>query len=165
MKPESRIYYAEASGNYYLRLVGDVRVTFCTTLKAYLTQLFRAEHINSVVVDLRQARAVDSTTLGLLAKLAIYVQGQFELSPLLVVSDPSMIRLIESMGLDDIFRLSDDFEKVEVSALSELDFMSADTEQAREEVIEAHKTLMGMNSKNMLVFADLVKGLEGEKES
>ena len=43
--------------------------------------------------------------------------------------------------------------------------MSADTEQAREEVIEAHKTLMGMNSKNMLVFADLVKGLEGEKES
>lgn len=164
MKPESRIYYAEQQGNYYLRLVGDVRVTFCTTLKTYLDQLFKAPRVRSVVVDLRQARAVDSTTLGLLAKLAIQVQDKFELSPLMVVSDASMVKLVESMGLDEIFTLTPDFEGLKASSLDALDFILADNEEARTQVIDAHKTLMGLNSKNMLVFSDLVKGLENEKK-
>jgi anti-anti-sigma factor len=163
MKPENRIYYAEQSGNFYLRFVGDVRVTFCATLNTYLDRLFEAPQINSVVVDLRKAKGVDSTTLGLLAKLALYVQHRSNLKPLMILEDASLLRLIESMGLDEIFSLTDDFSE-DSAKLKELPLTAVDSEEAREQVIAAHRTLMELNSKNMLVFSDLVKSLESERK-
>ena len=161
MAPSSRILYAHKNGNYYLRFVGDVRVTFCTTLNTYIELLFKAEEIHSVAVDLRTAAAVDSTTLGLLAKLAIYVNRVANLKPLLIVEDESMVRLIQSMGLDEIFSVVASFPD-QSSSLQELKITHADTESARTTVIEAHRTLMKLNNRNMEAFADLVKRLEAE---
>jgi len=161
MSQANRILYAQKDGNYYLRFIGDVRVTFCTTLNTYLEQLFKADDIRSVAVDLRMAAAVDSTTLGLLAKLALYVNRNAKLKPLLIVEDESMIRLIQSMGLDDIFSLADAFPDQQ-GALEELELSHADTEMARVKVIDAHRTLMKLNNRNMDAFSDLVKRLETE---
>ncbi len=161
MNPSNRIYYAHKDGNYYLRFVGDVRVTFCATLNTYIELLFKAEEINSVAVDLRTAAAVDSTTLGLLAKLALYVNREARIRPLLIVTDESMIRLLQSMGLDEIFSLAQDFPD-QLQSLDELHLTHADTETARTRVIEAHRTLMKLNNRNMEVFAYLVLRLEGE---
>lgn len=161
MSPPNRILYAQKDGNYYLRFIGDVRVTFCTTLNTYLEQLFKVDDIRSVAVDLRMAAAVDSTTLGLLAKLALYVNRNASLKPLLIVEDESMIRLIQSMGLDEIFSLASAFPEQQ-GALGELELSHADTETARGKVIEAHRTLMKLNNKNMEAFSDLVKRLEAE---
>lgn len=161
MKADNRIYYAEDAGNYYLRFVGDVRVTFCVTLSSYLDRLFITENIESVVVDLKSAKAVDSTTLGLLAKLALFLHNKRNLQPLLLVEDPSMIRLLESMGIDELFSFVSELPE-DVDKVKELPFTSADNDEARLKVIEAHKILMGMNNKNMNVFSELVKSLEGE---
>ena len=160
MKTESnRIYYAEQEGHYYLRFIGDVRVTFCTTLNSYLEKLFVLDEVESVVVDLRSAKAVDSTTLGLLAKLALFLQKEKNLTPLLIIENPSMIRLLESMGIDEVFSLQPQLPE-KAGQVKELPFTSATSEEARIKVIEAHKVLMGMNNKNMSAFSDLVKSLE-----
>ncbi|MBT5330475.1 MAG: anti-anti-sigma factor [Porticoccaceae bacterium] len=161
MKLENRIYYAEEAGSYYMRFVGDVRVTFCGALTNYLERLFSVEEIYSVVVDLRSAKAVDSTTLGLLAKLALYLKKTRELTPVLLVEDESMTRLLESMGIDEIFKLTAKLPK-DIGQEKELACSAVGEEEAREKVLEAHKTLMGLNNKNMLVFSDLVKSLEKE---
>ncbi len=161
MKAENRIFYAEDDGNYYLRFLGDVRVTFCVTLSSYLDRLFITENIESVVVDLLSAKAVDSTTLGLLAKMALFLHNKRNLQPLLLVEDPSMIRLLGSMGIDEIFSFVSELPE-NVEQVKELPFASADNDEARLKVIEAHKILMGMNNKNMNAFSDLVKSLEGE---
>lgn len=161
MKPENRIYYAEQEGNYYLRFVGDVRVTFCGALSNYLQKLFSAEQIVSVVVDLRMAKAVDSTTLGLLAKLALYLRDSKKLTPVLLVEDSSMIRLLESMGIDEVFDFSEALPE-DLGQEKELSCTAVGDEEARKKVLEAHRTLMGLNSKNMMVFSDLVKSLESE---
>ena len=157
----NRIYYAEDAGSYYLRFVGDVRVTFCITLTTYLQRLFSAATIESVVVDLRSAKAVDSTTLGLLAKLALFLKDKDYPQPLLIVEDASMIRLLESMGIDEIFSFSGALPG-DLTQLKELPFIAASSDEAKEKVIDAHKTLMGMTNKNMKVFSDLVKNLEAE---
>ena len=161
MKPDNRIYYAEDSGSYYLRFVGDVRVTFCGTLTNYLEKLFSADEVHSVVVDLKSAKAVDSTTLGLLVKLALYLHKTKNLKPILLVEDASMIRLLESMGIDDVFELSADLPE-EIGQQEELPCTDVSEEEACEKVLEAHRTLMSLNNKNMLVFSDLVKSLEKE---
>jgi anti-anti-sigma regulatory factor len=161
MKADNRIYYAEDVGNYCLRFVGDVRVTFCVALSSYLDRLFITENIESVVVDLKSAKALDSTTLGFLAKLALFLNNKRNLQPLLIVDDPSMIRLLESMGIDELFSFVSELPE-NVDQVKELPFTSASTDEARLKVIEAHKILMGMNIKNMNTFSELVKSLEGE---
>lgn len=163
MKSESRIFYAEQDGNYYLRLVGDVRVTLCGTLNSYIERLFCCDQIRSVVVDLRQSQAVDSTTLGLLAKLALYAQKKFAIKPLLILDNVTLKRLVESMGLDEIFVVGKVFPD-QIKELRELHFTSVNTDEARAQVIAAHRTLMELNSKNMLVFSDLIKCLEAERK-
>ncbi len=160
---EGRIYYATRRGNYYLKLVGDVRVTLCTALSNYVDRLFEADLLKSVVVDLRDARVVDSTTLGFLAKVALHSELS-GIKPLLIITDSSMIRLIEGMGFDEIFQITDDFSKT-TSDLEEMKFCSGSSDVTREKVIESHRILMSMNSKNMKTFSSLVKALERESEA
>ena len=70
MQP-GRILVAGQDGAFVIKLVGDVRLTLCTTLDEFFDEMLSVEGFASVVVDLSDALNVDSTTLGLLAKLAI----------------------------------------------------------------------------------------------
>jgi len=159
---EGRIYYAEKEANYYLKFVGDVRVTLCASLSSYIDHIFCCPKPDSIVVDLREAKAVDSTTLGFMAKVAIYANKQ-GIVPLLISSDPSMIRLVEGMGFDEIFQIVPEFPESS-NALQEMDFTSASTDETRDKVIEAHQVLMSMNTKNMDTFSELVNALQKESE-
>ncbi|MBC6428939.1 MAG: STAS domain-containing protein [Cellvibrionales bacterium] len=161
---DGRIYYAQQNGNYLLKLVGDVRVTLCTSLRKCIGRLFAADKLQSVVVDLREAQTVDSTTLGFLAKLAFYASER-DIRPLLISHDPCMLRLIKGMGFAEIFQIVADFAPTAAGNLKEMDFCAASIEQTRHEVITAHRTLMAMNCKNMQAFSALVKTLEKESES
>ena len=160
---DGRIYYAEEDGNYYLKLTGDVRVTLCTSLSRYIDHIFEAGNMRSVVVDLSQAKAVDSTTLGFMAKVAIHANSQQLIKPLLITRDQSMQRLVRDMGFDDIFSISTRLP-TNVNDLHHMQCTTATTDDARRQVIEAHRTLMGMNNKNMKTFSELVKTLEREVE-
>ena len=160
---DGRIYYAERNGNYLLKFNGDVRVTLCTSLKRYIERIFEAADMASVIVDLREARAVDSTALGFMARVAIYANER-SIKPVLVTSDASMIRLVKGMGFDEIFSIVDQLP-ADTDTLKKMDNIRADTEQARAQVIEAHQALMSMNKKNMQAFSSLVKALELEADS
>lgn len=159
---EGKIYYAQCKGNYLLKFNGDVRVTLCTSLKKYIERIFDADDMKSVIVDLREARAVDSTTLGFMAKVAIYANKR-SIKPLLITGDASMIRLVEGMGFDEIFTITDELPG-DMQKLKEMKCVKATTEEARSQVIEAHETLMSMNHKNMQAFSSLVKALEREAD-
>ena len=138
---EGRIYYAEQDGNYYLKFVGDVRVTLCTTINTYVERIFAAEDMTSVVIDLSSASGVDSTTLGLLAKIAIYAENDKRIKPLLISADDSMVRLLEGMGFDEIFCISPDFPASEPE-LKQLECCAATSEEARLQAVSyTHLTL------------------------
>lgn len=160
---DGRIHYAECKGNYLLKFSGDVRVTLCTTLKKYIERIFGADDMESVIVDLREAKAVDSTTLGFMAKVAIYANDR-NIKPLLISDDASMIRLVEGMGFDEIFTITHELP-CDTKKLKEMKCVKVSTEEARAQVIEAHETLMSMNHKNMHTFSSLVKVLEREADS
>lgn len=159
---DGRIYYAENDANYHIRFVGDVRVTLCTSLSRYIDHIFSDIDLKSIVLDLRDARAVDSTTLGFIAKVGLYAVSK-GLKPLIIVKDKSMVRLLDSMGFDDLFEMAPSLPEDEKS-LTELESFSAPSKKVREEVIDAHKVLMSMNTKNMKAFSELVSALQKESE-
>ena len=68
---DCRICAASDGGAHILRLEGDVRLTMCTALDNYFQNIFSQPDFVSVWVDLTEAKGLDSTTLGMLAQLAI----------------------------------------------------------------------------------------------
>lgn len=164
VKMNGKIYFSEQGCNFFLRFVGDVRVTLCAALNTYVEKLFSEDEICSVVIDLRKANAVDSTTLGLLARIALHTNEIGIIKPILLVKDASMFRLVESMGFDEIFSIQESFPDT-CQQWRSLPCTSVSTDEAREQVIEAHKILMSMNNKNMNTFSDLVSALEQESST
>ena len=65
-----RIQFAEQDGTFVLKFIGEVRLTLCSALDSTIEKIFSALNFSAIVIDLTETRSIDSTTLGLLAKLS-----------------------------------------------------------------------------------------------
>lgn len=147
-----------------IKLVGDVRLTLCTTIDEYFNEMFAAPGFTGVLVDLSEAHCIDSTSLGLLAKLAVQARQRYHLIPIIISPNPDITRLLDSMGFDKVFdiRNNDPARRQAVnSSTRELPVVPADEDCVRDKVIEAHRVLMALNEKNRETFSPLVSTLEG----
>ncbi len=156
-----RILVGSHEGVYILLFEGDVRLTLCTAVDGYLEKMFKDKSFKSVVVNLSRTQSIDSTSLGLLAKLSIQADKLFNYRPTLVSTQVDVTRILMSMGFDDVFNIVEEpLEHKE--QLGELPVIKSSREDVRQRVLEAHKTLMAMNETNRDAFHDLVVTLESE---
>ena len=156
---DGRILVAHHDGVYLMKFLGDVRVTLCATVDAFLDSMFRDSLFKSVIVDLSEADGIDSTSLGVLAKLSIQAQSRFDYLPALVTTNPDITRVLKSMGFEDVFQILE--EKIEhADQLGELPKIASSHDDIRERVLEAHRILMSLNDNNRAAFHDLVETLE-----
>ena len=156
---EGKILAASHNGAYVIRMVGDVRLTLSTTIDEYIQTMFADPGFTSVWVDLCDAEGIDSTTLGLLAKLALQVKERFGFQPAIYSCEPGINRLLRSMGFQDLFELHEEAcaNPEEISEIPQVD----DNEAAvKEKVIEAHRILMDISEENRARFKDLMSALE-----
>ncbi|MEZ5529020.1 MAG: STAS domain-containing protein [Porticoccaceae bacterium] len=144
---------------YLIKLVGDVRVTLCTSLNNYIEAIFKDAHVSEVVTDMMDTEAVDSTTLGLLAKLGLYCEDNYGIKPTVFCNDESIYQVLEVMGLDEVFDIiqgaHEDRENYE-----ELANIESGVEEIRDRVLEAHRLLSLLNDHNRREFVDLIHALE-----
>ena len=113
-----------------------------------------------MVVDLTEAVGIDSTSLGLLAKLSLRTKERIHEVPTLVSTNEDITRILQSMGFNDqIFTIVTDSYAPEDS-LSEIPADNIDEHVAARHVLEAHQVLMELNENNKNEFRDLVTELE-----
>lgn len=156
---EGKILAAEHDGAYALKLIGDVRVSLCTTIDDYFNQMFEDSNFVSVLVDLCEAEGVDSTTLGLLAKLALRVRDQHGFKPVIYSCNPGINRLLQSMAFARIFDIREELCS-DPDSITELPSVNGDEDEVRKRVIEAHRILMDLSEENRKRFKDLMAVLE-----
>ncbi len=154
-----RILVGSHDGVYVILFEGDVRLTLCTAVDGYIGKMFQDAEFKSVVVDLTRTESIDSTSLGLLAKLSIQAQKLFGYLPTLVCPQKDVLRIILSMGFEDVFNIQENALEHE-EQLGELPVSSSSEEDVRQRVLEAHRILMDMNEANRQAFHDLVETLE-----
>jgi anti-anti-sigma factor len=156
---EGRILAASHDGAYVIRLIGDVRLTLCTTIDEYFQHMFEDPDFASIWVDLCEAEGIDSTTLGLLAKLALKVKEKYGFAPAIYSCDSGINRLLRSMAFDRLFNLHEETCS-NVADISEIPMVSGSEESVKRKVLEAHRVLMGLSDENRDRFKDLVTVLE-----
>jgi anti-anti-sigma factor len=156
---EGKILAASHNGAYVIRFEGDVRLTLCTSIDDYFQRMFDDPAFVSVWVDLCGAEGLDSTTLGLLAKLALTVKERFGFQPAIFSCDPGINRLIKSMGFQQLFDLREEVCGAPEET-KEIPMVEGSESQVKEKVIEAHKILMELTPENRARFKDLLSVLE-----
>ena len=154
-----KIQFAEQDGTFVLKFVGEVRLTLCSTLDATIEKIFTALNFSAIVIDLTETSSVDSTTLGLMAKLSILSRQKIGLLPTVVTTNADIPRLLQSMGFDQVFNIIDTPLPCP-DCLEDLPPQDQSEEVVRAKVLEAHRILMGLNDSNREAFHDLVSALE-----
>lgn len=155
---EGTIHYAEAEGTGVLRFAGEIRYTLANALNRFLDELFAKGEFKSLLVDLSQVDSIDSTGLGLLAKIANFVRQRDGVRPLLFSSRPDINAVLTSICLDDAFVLCDRGpEGPPGEALAPGDPTEAELGRT---VLEAHRLLCAMNESNRAQFLNVVEAFE-----
>ena len=156
-----KIQVAFLDNVHVIRLCGDIRLNICPALETYLDEILHQPELKNLVIDLSAVEGIDSTALGQLAKISIHTQEHFHFMPSLASPNANVSRLLDSMGFSKVFHIMKesyvneaDFEEWVAQAMTE--------EEARAQVIAAHRVLMSLNDKNKVEFRELVNTLEAE---
>jgi len=157
---QCRVMQADCSGVYILKLVGEVRLNACSTIDKAIEVISESPNFRSLVIDLSETTHLDSTTLGMLAKLGVKAKAKSHFLPSIVSTNPDVTRIIESMGFESVFLISEE-PLARESDLAELPQLPLQEEEMRQTVLNAHKVLMDINENNREKFKDLVDALEG----
>jgi len=157
-----KILVADHQGVYVIKMVGDVRLTLCVSFDHYIKTLFDKNDFCTISFDLTETQGLDSTTLGLIAKIAVKSTELKNIRPAIICESDDILRLLTSMGLDDVCQMIDAPEKdfCATGDFSNLDACETDECVVKEKVLESHCILMGLNDANRETFKDLVHALE-----
>ena len=158
-----KILVADSMGDYLLKLSGDVRVTLCGTLNRHIETIFGSKNVKQVVVDMLDADCLDSTTLGLLAKLGLHCRKNYGINIQVFCENASILRTLECMSFDEIFDIFQDVPDIkEHIHLHSIQIENSDIDAVRLQVLEAHKLLIELSPGNSREFTDLIRALESD---
>ncbi|MAM70773.1 MAG: anti-anti-sigma factor [Gammaproteobacteria bacterium] len=154
-----KILAAEYDRIPVLKLVGDVRVLMSSTIDNYFHTLYSRAILDAMIVDLSETRGIDSTALGLLAKMAIQLRNRFNVKPSIISTNPDITKILKGMSFDIIFDIVEE-PFAEEAEFGELNPISEPDEAIKKKVIVAHQALMTLSEENKLEFQDLVSALK-----
>jgi anti-anti-sigma factor len=152
-------FYVKQGDTYVIKLVGDVRYTMGCVLGDFLDGLFAQVDYNDIVVDLIDAHSIDSTSLGLLARIANFSHQRFAHKTTLLSTNPDINQILDNLGFYEIFNIRDTGETTS-AMLHELAIPHpCDKDTLTRIVYEAHRTLSELNPTNQETFKGVLNNL------
>ncbi|MGY0216076.1 STAS domain-containing protein [Endozoicomonadaceae bacterium StTr2] len=157
-----KIRFAEGDGTFILKFIGDVRLTLCTTLDGFIDEMFRNESVADIIIDLTETEGIDSTSLGLLARLSRQAGQQYRLTPTIWSTNQDITRILETMGFRQVFNIVEEAGECQYQ-YADLPFRECTEQSAREKVEDAHTWLCNLNDKNREMFGPLLREMKKDK--
>ncbi|MEN8763529.1 MAG: STAS domain-containing protein [Thiogranum sp.] len=154
-----KVLHASRDGMHVMRFVGDIRYTLSPSIDHFLKEIFSGPSPAGFIIDLTRTDSIDSTNLGLLARIAKSMKG-LNGSRVTIISDRAEINsVLTSMAFDEVFDIITD-ASLETGAETELAGKSADKESLSRTVLDAHRALIELSECNEEMFRDVVTTLE-----
>lgn len=157
---DGNVYYAEQDGTGVIRFEGAIRYTLANALERFLDDLFARNQFSRLIVDLSTTESIDSTGLGLLARIANGVRRRDGSRPLLFSPQTDINTLISSICLDSAFTLYD--RPPPALAGTALPASAPSEGEMARTILEAHRLLSEINESNRAQFQSVVEAFEKE---
>jgi anti-anti-sigma factor len=161
---DGKVLYAAHGGVHILRYVGPVRYPLAPSVDRFVGQILESTPDAAFAIDLTQTSIIDSTNLGLLAKIANRVRAADGPRISIVSSRPDISQLLASMGFDEVFDIVEN-SSTPTPAGKQLQSDVPDRETLTQTVLETHRLLMELNDRNRVMFRDVVETLENGKSA
>ncbi|HYQ72180.1 MAG TPA: STAS domain-containing protein [Gammaproteobacteria bacterium] len=156
---DGKVLHASHDGIHVLRYIGDIRYILSTSIERFLDEVFTGPGPAGFVIDLTETDSIDSTNLGLLARIAIRMQASGAARVTLVSNRAEINSVLTSMALDEVFDIVDD-SGLAAGEAEELPQADADRETLARTLIDAHRALMELSEHNREMFRDVLVALE-----
>jgi anti-anti-sigma factor len=157
---QGQIYYAIIDHQAFLKLTGVLRYPLSQRLNLTVEKIFADAEIHSVVVDLQAAQYIDSTCMGLLARVATQCLERGSERPILVSVHPEVNRVLRSMGFDRVFVLVENPDSP-TSGLADAASLAGLTSRPDPNIVlAAHRALCEINEENRPLFQNVIDQLE-----
>jgi anti-anti-sigma regulatory factor len=158
------IHYGADGGSGVVQFVGDIRYTMCCAFDKLLDVQLSRSDLQRFFIDLRQATAVDSTTLGLMAKIANTLAENGHPKPIVLSVNPDINELLDSLGFDEIFEIRPDAPDCPTPT-RQLAVADPAKQQMSRVVLNAHLSLSDLNDNNREQFRGVVEALSEKAPS
>ncbi len=160
---EGRVTYAQEDRWHVLRYFGRVDYTIAPAIDSFVHRLFEDGGVRPFLFDLREARLIDSTNLGLFARIADRVRRGEGGRSAIVSSANDINDVLASMGFEEIFDIRADLPYAPRADNEELVTGESPSHgELLRTMLDAHKTLVTLNEGDRQRFQDVVSMLEAE---
>ncbi len=158
------VEYASLNGTHIFKLIGEVRAQSCISLDKLLSKIEQQQNVVGAIVDMTQTTFIDSTVLGILAKLGLKLKQVHQIQAIMLSTNPDITTLANSMGLGQVFVILNYCGDPSVCTLALMEEHITHSAMLTT-VLDAHKTLMELNESNENMFEPLVKQLQKEQDN
>lgn len=161
------ILYAIEDRVCVLKFVGEIRYTtgpssiISRSLDAFLDRLFETDQFEDVLIDLTETRSIDSTNLGLLARIATHMLKERGRKVSIVSTNDDITRTLGSMGFENVSILVTE-PRTFGSELASVPHVGPGEKERVQLMVDAHRKLMELSRSNREKFQDAVRLLEEE---
>lgn len=164
MEAEGKAYFGVADAWAVFRFEGRVRFTMAQGLDLFIDEALDGGSFDTILVDLRGTAQIDSTGIGLLARIGSHALSCLGRRAVLVCGPGDVEQAIRAVDFDRVFDLVA-LPPVEPTALEEvpLDALARRSHRSQGRVVlDSHRDLMTVSDRNRQVFESVVGALEQE---
>ncbi len=156
---DGKISYAVIDTTCLLKLKGAIVYSISPCFDKFLEKIASRSDIESFVVDLTETSYIDSTNLGLLAKLRIICSEQCTVPPTLISNKENVNEVLYNVGFSRIFNIVEQVE-TDYLHLENIPNFEGSAENLAKIMFKAHTELVKLNENNKELFEDVVEYLE-----
>lgn len=150
--------YRRDGDRLFLKMRGNLKFTGSFGFDRLVDSLIDQE-LESVLIDLNEARYIDSTNLGIIARIAEQLRSRNKQLTILS-SNEDVNDILASVGFDKVALILKKEE--EISGLREIATVDLREREMAESMIRAHKSLISLYHTNKEVFQDVVELMEAD---
>lgn len=154
---------AREGGYWFLKLGGDLRHPLGPALDALLDRAFAEPGYAGFALDLSEAENIDSTCLGILARIGIRASETGQPRPPILGAGADLREILLAMCFERIFCLAD-AGGAAAEGLEPLAEIPAEEGAMLALVLDAHRRLCELDSVNREAFRDLLEVLERDAQ-
>lgn len=158
MHTHGEAFYAWHGETCVLKLVGEVRYTLGADLDRFIDSAFAGGQCQEMLIDLTASASIDSTSLGLLAKIANLLRDKGHKATI-VSTNPDIDRTLETVGFDQVFNVLHEDVASNCEDFS-VPTASSSKDQMADVILRAHRVLCALNKENREMFQSVVDALE-----
>ncbi|HMA92836.1 MAG TPA: STAS domain-containing protein [Polyangiaceae bacterium] len=160
-----KAFYGRTEHSRVLALKGQVRYMTVRALKGFVDDLLAQDDGEAMIVDLRELEAIDSTGMGLLARLGRCTL-QHGRRAVIVCGVRDVMTCLRSAAFDRLFNIVDEWPFDCETTLSEvpLETKELQPDLMGRLILEAHRDLASLSEENEQAFAGVISALEADLE-